>query len=195
MLQPNAPLPTPLPSPLDDFGASLLSSILTASEPGPSGPLVGTCTEDRHPVLAGRVRIRYEVAGQAQERWMPCLTQVVVRQDDRVLFLVPTNLGEPVVVGVLDGLRERQAEPKDVPCLEVKMDERLRIVDDAGLPLLDIQRTEGRLELKLAQPGADLAVPGTLRMTADTIALEARRGMVLRAGDDVIVRGETISLN
>ena len=196
----NAFQPAPAPAaahPIDqpELGASLLASILAAAEPGPSGPLVGTCTEERHPSLAGRVRIRWESHGEFQERWMPCLSHLVVRQADRVLFLLPGNHGEPVVLGVLDGLREREPELKELPKLELKADERLRIVDDAGLPLLDLQRTEGRLELKLAQPGADLSLPGVLRLAADHIEIQARRGMILRAGDNVIVQGENISLN
>jgi hypothetical protein len=174
--------------------------------PGPaSGPaaaagiLVGTCIDDQHPTLAGRVLVRFADRGgdQARERelWLATLAHLPVRREDRVLLLQPGNWPELLVVGVIDGLRERTAATSAAAVLTLKNDETLEIRDQDGTALLTVAPTPAGPVLRLARADQRLEIAGRLAVAADAIALEARGEVTLAAGGDVVVTGEEIKLN
>ncbi len=158
-------------------------------------PLVGLCVDDRHPTLAGRVLIRWDIDGATHERWLPCLHHLAVRRDDRVLLITPANSDEAIVLGLIDGLRERAQPTREAAHLELKVGESIRLADDAGQPLLDLIPGDGQVELRLAQPTVGITLPGVLRLAADAIEFQAKQGVTITAGADVVMTGENIALN
>ena len=73
-----------------------------------AGCSVGECVDDKHPSIAGRIRVLLkDTDGGSQESWMPCLHRLAVRRGDRVLVEHPANWPEPIVVGVVDGFAMR----------------------------------------------------------------------------------------
>jgi hypothetical protein len=166
--------------------------------PGPAGPsLVAECVDAVHPVLAGRVRVRWRAAGLTEERWVPTLFGVTVRVGDRVLLTQPANFDEPVAMGVLDGFAERPKAPlRASHDLKVARDEAVRVAGADGRPLLEIVQEDHGPVVRLLDGDVNLEVAGGLRLDAQRIELHARRGGVeVRASDDVVVQGETIRLN
>jgi hypothetical protein len=164
----------------------------------PSGRgLVGECVADRHTTLVGRAQIRWlGQDGNAQERWLPCLMNVAVRMGDRVLLLEAANWPEPIVVGVVDGFAARSESPSRGPTVELKSDESLCVVSEAGQPLVEVSRGDKGALVRLLGEDVDLEVSGDLRLSAKAIELRARQGDVrVEATDDVVVKGETIELN
>ncbi len=173
----------------------------------PAGVVVGHCLDDRHPHLAGRVLVRVssrsgessgESSGEAsRERdvWVPTLAHIVVRRDDRVLLLQPGNWSELVVIGVLDGLRQRSAPALTAAAVTLRRDEQIEIQDHDGKPLLAIVPTAQGPVLRLAQADQMLEIAGRLTIAATAIELRARGEMALSAGGDVVVSGEEIKLN
>lgn len=171
----------------------------TAAIPRSATPLVAVCLDDRHPDLAGRVKVVWRPTPEADEveRWVPTLQSTVVRSGDRVVLLHPTNTDEPVVVGVLDGfLRRAEPEPVRRPTVELPDDEALRIVDRAGRPLVEIRSGTEGAELRLVDDAVTLRVGGRFRIEAASIEMRATRGGVdVEASDDVKIRGEVVKLN
>jgi hypothetical protein len=160
-----------------------------------SSALVGVCVDDRHPTLVGRVQVR--VADEAGEHtlWLATLAHLPVRCEDRVLLLQPGNWPEPVVVGVIDGLRARTAETHPAAALTLRSNETLEIRGADGAPLLAIVPTPAGPVLRLTRADQRLEVDGRLAFAADAITFVARGEVSLSAGGDVIVTGEEIKLN
>lgn len=160
--------------------------------------LVGECVDATHPTLRGRVRVRVEdTTGEVTEGWLPTLYRLPVRVADRVLVARPGNWDEAVVIGVLDGFARRPEMPlREGASLELATDECLRIRSEDGTDLVEVRQEEEGPVVRLLEPGVDVEVPGSFRVRADRIRLEARKGPVeVEATDDVIVRGEIIRLN
>lgn len=189
---------------------SLLDEIVEASGPAPdvetrlAGPaphqvVVGECVNARHPSLAGRILARWTRvdAGASWARWVPVLHGVVVREGDRVLLTQPANWPEPIVTGVVDGYAKRPvAERATGATLELERDEALRVIGIHGEPLVEVFQTDEGPVVRLLQANVDLELPGALRVSAQSIRLQAREGeLQLEAHDDVVVKGETINLN
>ncbi len=167
-----------------------------AASPGPgSSALVGLCIDDAHPTLAGRVLVRTDAGAGEQDRWLATLAHLPVRREDRVLLLQPGNWPEPLVVGVIDGLRERTAVSHAAAALTMKNDETLEIRDADGAPLLAILPTPAGPVLRLACANQRLEIAGRLTFAADAIDFLARGEVSLAAGGDVVVTGEEIKLN
>jgi hypothetical protein len=197
--RPSAGLPS-------DFGlAELIASSASASAPigqavapapgrGASA-LVGECVEDRHPTLAGRVQVRFTDPSGEQSLWLATLAHLPVRCEDRVLLLQPANWPEPVVVGVIDGLRARTAETHPAATLTLRSDETLEIRGQDGAPLLAIVPSPAGPVLRLARADQRLEIAGRLAFAADSIDFQARGEVSLAAGGDVVVTGEEIKLN
>jgi hypothetical protein len=160
-----------------------------------SSVLVGLCLDDRHPSLAGRVLVRITDGGGERDAWLATLAHLPVRREDRVLLVQPANWPEPLVVGVIDGLRERSATTHAAAELTLKTDETLEIRAQDGAPLLAIVPTPDGPVLRLARADQRLEVSGTLAFAADAIDFSARGGVSLAAGGDVVVTGEEIKLN
>ena len=161
-------------------------------------PLVGECVDARHPTLQGRIRVRWEdPAGATEEQWLPTLQGLVARVADRVLIGQPANFDEPVVMGVLDGFAERPApEALRGPVLAVEKDEALHVTSSDGEALLEIRQEQSGPVVRIVKENLDLELPGKLRLSAEAIELEARRGPVkIGATSDVVVEGEAIKLN
>lgn len=182
--------PTPADPPPDERAPS-------RSIDFPAGAVaVGLCVEDRHEVWVGRAKVRWEGAGSG-EAWLPTLRGVVVRSGDRVLVVRPDNLDDPVICGVVDGLRRRkEAPPTTATRLSVRDDESVRVESDDGRPLMEIHRSQAGPVVRLLDDDALVSVDGHLAFRADTLDFEATKGSVrIQAAEDVIVRGEIVRLN
>lgn len=163
----------------------------------PSGCLVGTCTDDRHPSLTGRVRVRVARGAEEEESWLPVLQTVTVRRGDRVLVQRVGNWPEPVVTGVLDGFATRPAAPTHTAAaLELRADEVVEIRTSDGASLAELRPGPNGPVLRVLSEDLDLDVPGRLSLSGGRLRLVAREGSVeIEAGDDVVVKGEVIHLN
>jgi hypothetical protein len=201
----------------DSPPASLLEALLgdhgkAARGLGPSSSLtsgesrVARCVDDRHPVLQGRARIRWESRmepeGEADEddtegTWVPVLRGVSVRKGDRLLVLRPDGWEEPVVVGVIDGYRRRAEVPVEGgPTLEMKEDEALTVRSADGTPVVRIRVGSEGPEVQLLSASTRIRLPDDLELSARSLLFRAEEGGVrIEAHDDVVVRGEMIKLN
>ena len=191
---------TQAPQPAGGILASLLEGSPFLPRPTPSGGggcLVGVCTDERHPVLLGRVRVRHRTGAAETEEWVPVLRGVAVRVGDQLLLSQPRNGGELIVVGVVDGFTRRDAVPQQAAArLELKPDEVLRVEDARGRTLLELRADETGPVVRLLQQGLAIEVDGKLSFRADAIQMQARQGAVeIDATDDVCVKGEVIHLN
>lgn len=165
----------------------------------PPGTSVGVCVTGEHPTLSGRALVRWRDAEQVRhEAWLPQMKGLVLRRGDRVLLTMPVNHDEPVVMGVLDGLGRRSPAPAadDGPLVRLAPNEALRIAGPDGTPLLEVIATEAGPEVRLLVAPAGIRMPGTLRLSADEIELEAKQGEIrVSAAGDVKVTGEVVRLN
>ena len=178
---------------LDDLDLAVAPARRTPVAP----PCMGHCLDDRHPTLQGRVRVRWtDAEGARCERWVPTLQGVTVREGDRVLLVALANEMEPVVTGVIDGFTARPAVASSGPVVVLAPGESLRVVAADGALLVELRQTSDGPVVRLFSEAAEIELPGRLRVTADAIALHARRGgVVVTATDDVSVQGEAIRLN
>lgn len=183
--------------------ASMLETLLELDPAGESPSqtsgacLVGTCIDDRHPSLQGRVRVRWAVGDSESEAWLPVLRSVTVRSSDRVLVQEVENWPEPVVTGVVDGFATRpEAATRSAGALELKADEVVEIRGPDGTPLAELRPGPDGPVLRVVSDDLELDVPGRLALRAGKLSLAAREGSVeIEAGDDVVVKGEVIHLN
>ena len=196
-----SPAPSQPSDPVERLAATPASGRfeqVSTPTPAPSGgviALVGVCVDDRHPSLAGRVLVRIADGAGERERWLATLAHLPVRCEDRVLLLQPGNWPEPLIVGVIDGLRSRTAETHAAAALTLRSDETLEVRDSDGAPLLAITPTPAGPVLRLARADQRLEIAGRLAFAADAIDFVARGEMSLAAGGDVVVTGEEIKLN
>lgn len=178
----------------------LVDLIAAATDTAPqvgrlSGVVVAECIDEHHPHLTGRVLVRIAEAGGVREVWVATLTHCVVRLGDRLLVIQPANWLEPVVVGVLDGVRERTTPTTTAASMTLRRDEQITIQDHLGAPLLSIVPSADGPVLRLARADQRLEIAGRLAIAADAIDLRARGSLGLTAGGDVVVSGEEIKLN
>lgn len=162
------------------------------------GSIIGECVDDRHPSISGRVLVVWEESnGKQTEQWLPTLQGLAVRKMDRVLLQQPVNWQEPVVFGVLDGLEDRpEADKKARHMLDLKSDEAVRIDSHSGQPLIEIFEQDNQPVVRLLSEGINLDLNGKLKISAESIDLQARKGGVaITAESDVVVKGEMVELN
>ncbi len=204
-----APDPATRPGAREVGGGSLLREVAARSaHAGPGAPagalataaadlLVGQCTDEVHPALAGRVRVRWADPRQGQrEAWLGGLRGIVVRQGDRVLLQQPAGWPEPLILGVVDGLRPRQRQHRPGPTVCLRSDEALEVRAADGAALLKIHRTEAGPVVRLLDPCVRLDLDGELEVKAAAIRLQATRGSVsVQASEDVDIQGEVVHLN
>jgi len=197
---PLAEIATVEEEPAPEQDGSALARLL-AAQPRPTwpeGPVIATCTEDRHPTLAGRVRVRCENAhGHVCQAWVATLNGLVVRVLDRVLVLKLPHEIDPIVIGVVDGFSRRAEAPKRLAqVLELKRDETLQVNAESGQPLLQIVRNQQGPLIRLLQTDTQIDFAGKLCLSAEAIEMRARQGAVrIDASDDVEIVGEAIHLN
>jgi hypothetical protein len=165
----------------------------------PPGPLLGEVIDTHHPHRPGRILVRLELDdGDVDERWLSCATHLRARAGDRVLLEWPRNFAEWIVIGVLAGdPNPPQALPDDGgPVLTLPPSQSLRVVASNGSPLLEIQQSDHGPVLRLLDRDLDLAVEGTLRLSADRIeCTSGQGGMDLRTDGEMIMRSPRIRLN
>jgi len=167
-----------------------------ASARAPRVPLVAECIDARHPVLAGRVRVRWAAPEGDVERWVPTLRGIAVRARDRVLLLQASDQSDPIVVGVVDGFEPREVERRPGPSIELASDEVFTLRAENGKALLELFQSADGPVVRLLTRDTQIELPGRLRIEATDIELFARRGSVkIEADDDVVVRGEMVRLN
>jgi len=160
--------------------------------------VIATCTEERHPTLTGRIRVRCEDArGCLHEGWVVTLDGLSARVSDQVLVLKLPNQLDPIVVGIINGFSRRPEAPRQTAqILEMKRDEALQVNAENGQPLLHITHNAQGPVIRLLQADTQVELPGRLGISANAIELRARAGPVrIDASDDVEIVGEAIHLN
>ena len=169
-------------------------SLLAGIEPGISQPLlgVGECIDDAHPTLPGRVRVRM----RSRELWVPCLSTVRARTGDSLL-VGQLGDGSLLVMGVIDGLRDRLPTPARVEhTRRIRDDEAVVIESPCGEPLIEVRAGEGRTTLRVLAPTVRVESQQHLELAGESVSIIATKGPIdLRANEDVTVAGETINLN
>jgi hypothetical protein len=180
--------------------ASVFDNLLAAApKPAwPEGNVIATCTEERHPTLTGRIRVRCEDArGCLHEGWVVTLDGLSARVSDQVLVLKLPNQLDPIVVGIINGFSRRPEAPRQTAqILEMKRDEALQVNAENGQPLLHITHNAQGPVIRLLQADTQVELPGRLGISANAIELRARAGPVrIDASDDVEIVGEAIHLN
>lgn len=160
--------------------------------------LVGEVLDDRHPVLQGRARVRWQDrSGHTVEQWLACLQGLTVRAGDRVLLQSAANWPEPLLIGVIDGFARRPEAPaREAARLELAADEAVTVTGADEQPLLELRQTEAGVRVKLLREDVDVELPGRLCLSAAELELRANAGDVtIAASDDVEVKGEAVRLN
>lgn len=166
--------------------------------PGDSGSFVAKILQPEHPVLTGRAEISWNMQGGMTDTcWARTLQGHVVRADDMVLVVLPSGSDEPVIIGVLDQIEQREKPvAKHGPHFALKPDEALTITDAHDDPLVQISMTSNGPNIRLLVPPEGLDVDGALRLSGTEIELEARAGEIrIKAANDVRVEGEIVRLN
>lgn len=160
------------------------------------GSLIGECIEVQHPTLIGRVRIRWQDK-EWQEKWLPTLHGITVRNGDRVLIMSPVNWIEPLVIGVVDGFARRpEIQRSPVNSLKIERDESIRVTTPEGEQLLEIYYEDVGPIVRLLKDDVELNLKGNLRLNAKSIELNAKRGELrIKATDDVVIDGENVKVN
>lgn len=163
-------------------------------EPGAAHALLelGECVDDSHPTLAGRARVRV----RGREQWLPCLATVRPRIGDSVL-VAQVGDGKLLVMGMVDGLRERITPPPRAEHVRrVRDDEAIVIESSAGEQLVEVRAESGRTTLRVLSPSLRIEGAGKLELAGESVEVVASKGpIVLSANEDVRVTGETIHLN
>ena len=185
----------PLQPPFAEGDVSSLDDLEPTFAPQPVE--IAECIDDVHPVMAGRVRCRFERPYGATEVWLPCLVTVRPRVGDRVLVQRVEGVATGLVTGVVDGFRLRaEPDPRAAHIRRLQPDEVIRIEADDGTPLLEMAVGDAGPVVRLLRSDIELAAPGALKITADSVELRARQGEIqLAASEDVVVTGEQIRLN
>ena len=160
-------------------------------------PLIGECLDSRHPVLQGRVLVRWNDGGGGYEKWLPVVHGTTVRRKDRVLILKPANSPESIVIGVVDGFEPRPA-PRRAPIgsLTIRRDESIRVQTAEGDPILEIYCEDDGPVVKILKEDVDLNLKGRLRISAKSLELQAKAGEArIKASHDVVIDGENVNVN
>jgi hypothetical protein len=164
-----------------------------------TGSWIAEVIDDRHPDLIGRVEVRWRDVdhGRDVSLWVPTTSGLPVRRGDRVMLQQPENWPEPLVVAVIDGYARRsKRELRSTARIELRRDESVEILGHRGAPLLAIHEGESGPVLRILSADMAIDVPGHLRVSAQSLELQATDGSAeIEAEDDVIVRGESIHLN
>lgn len=179
------------------------ASRLSAARFG-GGTLVGECLDTHNPHLPGRIFVRSRGEdGKPVCAWLPVLDQLRVQPGCRVLLTRPDNWPEHVVLGVLSGLTDPQADSEPTPAtapeqptLRLERGETLVVTNADGQPLLELSASESGPKLRLFQDDIAFEMPGRVRIGAERIELHSREGGVdIRSDGDTIVRSRFIRLN
>lgn len=162
------------------------------------GPLLATCLNTNSTKLPGRVLVTWiDEDGADHEAWLPKLSNLAVREHDRVMISRPSNAPEFIVTGVLDGLHPgASAEARRGPNLEMKPDEALNIQAADGTPLIEVTLTDEGPRIRLLVDDGVFDFPGRLKLKAQDLEFEATSGEFrVSATGDVKVQGEMVRLN
>ena len=169
-------------------------SELDEIEPGVPHSLLelGECVDDTHPTLAGRVRVRV----RNREVWIACLATARPRTGDSVL-VAELGSGALLVMGIVDGLRERAVSPARAENVRrIRDDEVIVVESTTGEALVEVRAEAGRTTLRVLSETTRFEGSGKLELAGESVEVVASKGpIVLSANEDVRVTGETIHLN
>jgi hypothetical protein len=190
----------PLVLDLDELLADLTTRPPREEQPEHgSGPLVAEVIDTHHPHRPGRILVSWTSDdGEDREAWLHTTTQVRPRTGDRVLLLRPTNYCECIVTAVLsrDPVPPQPADGQAVGRVALQPSESLRVEASDGTPLVEIASSEHGPVVRVLSRDLELAVPGRLRLSADTIeCVSGQGGTDLRSDGETVVRAPRIRLN
>jgi len=177
---------------------------LATDEAPSNGSVVGEVLDTHNPHLAGRVLVRFlNTKGEVVERWLECERHLSLRKGDRVLLTLPLGWQQWIVTGALGrkpapAVEESTADETSEHLTEVRLapGEGLKIVAHDGNPLVTIRQGASGPEVELGGDDVELKAARVLKLSADTIELQASSGGIdLRTEGDTVVRARTIRLN
>ncbi len=157
---------------------------------------VACCLEEQHPTLLGRVLCGFERSTQLQV-WLPCLMHVRPRKGDRVLITRCPGAPHGVVVGVVDGYRQRVLPVPRMRATHVLGEDDALVIEDAGgRAVLELRASEEGTRVRLLHATTKFVADGELSFEARKVSILASQGpLLLDASEDVRIRGEQIHLN
>jgi hypothetical protein len=162
------------------------------------GTIVGELIDTHNPHLPGRVLVRWLTPqGQDSQAWVQVERHLSLRKGDRVLLTLPMGWQQWVVTGVLGREnKEPVEEPQHATELRLAPGQNIRILAHDGSALVTVKQGPDGAVVELGNGNVELKAARTLRLTADTIEIQAAQGGVdLRTEGDAVVRARTIRLN
>lgn len=157
-------------------------------------PLLAEC------LLGGQgpdtVRVRWtDLRGEVHEDWVTLMAGVSAEAGDTVLMIQPGNATRPLVAGVAARPNLAKAE-KPAASLKLAPGEHLRVESRDGEGLLEVFEGPTGPVVRLLQRDLTVETPGHLKLSAERLELESRRGdMTLQSSGDVVVAGKFVRLN
>lgn len=177
------------------------AGVLAADEAPSSASVMGEVLDTHNPHLAGRVLVRFlNTKNEVVERWLEFERHLSLRKGDRVLLTLPLGWQQWIVTGALGRQPAEPAENRersdDIGELRLAPGEGLKIVAHDGHALVTIRQGAQGPEVELGGDNVELKAARVLKLSADTIELQASSGGIdLRTDGDTIVRARTIRLN
>ncbi|MDQ2643908.1 MAG: hypothetical protein M3020_08850 [Myxococcota bacterium] len=175
--------------------------VLATDEAPSSGSVMGEVLDTHNPHLAGRVLVRFlNTKSEVVERWLEFERHLSLRKGDRVLLTLPLGWQQWIVTGALGRQPAPPAETseasEDISEVRLAPGEGLKIVSHDGNPLVTIRQGAAGPEVELGGDNVELKAARVLKLSADTIELQASSGGIdLRTDGDTVVRARTIRLN
>jgi hypothetical protein len=179
------------------------AGVLAADEAPSNGSVVGEVLDTHNPHLAGRVLVRFlNTKNETVERWLEFERHLSLRKGDRVLLTLPLGWQQWIVTGALGRRPAPPAEKseaeasEDIAEVRLAPGEGLKIVAHDGNPLVTIRQGASGPVVELGGDNVELKAARVLKLSADTIELQASSGGIdLRTDGDTVVRARTIRLN
>lgn len=183
------------PSPMGAAIEQALPVYFVRGQPASSmPPLLAEC------LLGGQspdcVRVRWtDLRGEIHEDWVTLMAGVTAETGDTVLMIQPGNATRPLVAGVAVRPNLPKAE-KAAASLKLAPGEHVRVESCDGKGLLEVFEGPSGPVVRLLQRDLTVETPGNLKLSAEQIELESRRGDTsIHASGDVVVTGKFVRLN
>jgi hypothetical protein len=157
-------------------------------------PLLAECLVGGQAPDSARIRFA-DLRGELHEDWVSLMAGVIVESGDTVLMVQPGNATRPIVVGVAARPNLAKAE-KTAAHLRLDPGEHLRVESSSGSGLLEVFEGPIGPVVRLLDRDMVVETPGNLKISAERLELESRRGdATVHASGDVVVSGKFVRIN
>jgi hypothetical protein len=190
-------VPVEANAPVDNEPGASNTASSNPAPPAGSPVIVGEVVETQHPLRPGRVLVRWQNAErQTVTEWLLPERHLSLRAGDRVLLALPCGWQEWIVTGALGREpRAPQSPPDHERQVRLQPGEVVRLVAHDGQPLVTVRQSSEGPVVELGEGNVELKAARTLRVSAQTVEINASSGIDLRSDGDTVVRGRTIHLN